>query len=243
MAFTHYRTYGFVFKKENKGEADRLFTIFTFEYGRIQVLGRAIRKITSKLKGGIDLFYLVEVEFIQGKGYKTLTDVSIIKKYKFLEKDLGKLKTALSISEILNSFIFFQEKDERILDLIIESFEKLDEAFCNDYLFYYFFWNLFSILGYEPQLYNCSLCENKLTPKSLFFSPEEGGVICEKCNKEGIKVSPELIKILRIILKKDWDIFLKLKINFNQKKELMKISANYRFYLLNFFCQYDKIEE
>ena len=50
--FTHYRTKGFILKKRNQGEANQLFTVFTKDFGRIEILGKSIRKITSKLRAG-----------------------------------------------------------------------------------------------------------------------------------------------------------------------------------------------
>jgi len=65
--FIHHRTRGFFIKKENRGETDQLFTVFTQAYGKVEILGKAIRKISSKLKSGAEIFYLSEIEFIQAK--------------------------------------------------------------------------------------------------------------------------------------------------------------------------------
>jgi len=46
--FLKYRTQGLIFKKEERGEADQLFTVFTRDFGKLEVLGKAIRKISSK---------------------------------------------------------------------------------------------------------------------------------------------------------------------------------------------------
>jgi len=91
----HYRTRGFVIKKTGRGEADQLFTIYTQDFGKLEVLGKAVRKIKSKLRGGIGLFYLSEIEFIQGKKTKTLTGAILIEKFPNIRKSLKKLeKTA-----------------------------------------------------------------------------------------------------------------------------------------------------
>ena len=82
MAFTHYRTQGIFLKKEDRGEADQLFTVFAEDFGKLEILGRAIRKITSKLRSASSPFYLSEIEFIQGKTYKTLTDAILIDNFK-----------------------------------------------------------------------------------------------------------------------------------------------------------------
>ncbi len=232
--FTRYRVLGFVFRDQEKFEADKIFTIFSEDYGTIKVLGRAIRKIKSKLRSGIDLFCLSEIEFIQGKNYKTLTDVQKKEEFSEIKKDLKKLKIAFRISEILNDFLKFEEKDKEIWNLILNSFSKLKSCSSEKswLLFHYFLWNFFSSLGYKPNLYNCSLCDRKLKPNNLYFSSKEGGVICSSCSlKIKKKISPETVKILRIILKENWHILTKLKINSNLKRELRDISREYYFYL------------
>lgn len=45
--FVHYRTQGLFIKEEDRGEANQLFTIFTKDFGKLEILGKAIRKISS----------------------------------------------------------------------------------------------------------------------------------------------------------------------------------------------------
>jgi len=133
----YYRTKGYVLKKTGLREADQLFTIYTKDYGKIDVLGRGIRKITSKLRSGIDLFCFCEIEFVQGKMYKTLTDAKMINKSK------DDFEAKMKMAEVMDRLIKEPEKDEKIWQLL------------NDDLKYkYFLWNLLSILGYEICLDN-----------------------------------------------------------------------------------------
>lgn len=215
----HYRTYGIFLKKENRGEADQLFTIYTKDFGKLDILGKAIRKIKSKLRSGAELFYFSEIEFIQGKTYKTLTDAILIDKFENLRKDLGRLKIAYQIADIFGDLVRGQEFDEKTWDLLTEIFQRLNNqqlTISNQQLIYYYFlWNLFSILGYQPELYNCTFCRKKLVPEKNFFSPKEGGIICNQCKKKMKSITEiqlETIKILRIILKKDLPLLFKLKI-------------------------------
>ena len=125
-------------------------------------------------------------------------------------------------------------------------------------IYYYFAWNFLLTLGYGPELYSCVLCQKKLVPGKLFFSMKEGGVICQKCFKElklgksphqiwrggsqrdkslfhpslhsGKEITAETIKILRIILKKDWTLFSKLKIEKPNLKSLNTIINEYYSY-------------
>jgi len=234
--FERYRTNGIIIKKEDRGEADQFLTIWTKDFGKLEILGKGIRKITSKLRSGADIFYLSEIEFIQGKTYKTLTDAILLEKFKNLRKSLKKLALASRISEICAHLIKGAEPDEKIWILLNETFYKLNSLETKNWkleiLYHYFLWNFLSILGYKAELYHCVICRKKLLPDELYFSSGEGGVICKKCfgtagTKEVKKVKPEVIKILRLILKRDWKILSRLKIEEPEQKSLNIISSVY----------------
>ena len=230
----HYRTQGFVLRKKDLGETDRIFTVFTKDFGKLEILGKAIRKIGSKLRGGMELFYLSDIEFIQGKTHKTLTDAILIENFLNLRKDLKRLKIGFDISEMIDTLIKGEEKDEKVWKLLKETFERLNKIPLSIkecwFIYYYFLWNFLSILGYKPQLNFCSICQKKLVPQGLYFSFQEGGVICSDCSKklkEKKKISPEAVKILRLILEKDSDFLKKLKFEREHQKEIKEISENY----------------
>ncbi len=216
---THYRTQGYVLKKNDLREADQVFTVYTKDFGKIKVLGKAIRKIKSKLRSGIDLFYLSEIEFIQGKNYKTLTDAVVLNKFKNIREDL---ESVGKITDSLDSLLE-EHPDEHIWDLLTEVFERLN----NKIVYHYFVWNLASILGYHIDLYNCVVCQKKLAPNKLHFSPDQGGIICSDCYDRAerkVEVSSEAIKILRIFFKKDWNLLLRLKIKESHLEELDSVT-------------------
>jgi len=238
--FTHYRTQGFILRKVDRGEADQLFTIYTEKFGKLEVLGKAIRKISSKLRSGADIFYLSDIEFIQGKAHKTLTDAILINNFKNLRKDLKRLAIAFKISEALDNLVKGQEPEDNIWNLLRDVFEKLNDLRFKIYdlrlIYYYFLWNLLSVLGYELGLYNCSICQKKLIPQNIYFTPKEGGLICQNCFKkvQSVKeISPEIVKILRIICKKDWSTISKLKIEKSHLNSLKVISEECYSYFHN----------
>lgn len=255
----HYRTQGFILKKQDLGEADRIFTIFTKDFGKLEILGRAIRKIKSKLRGGVREFSLSEIEFIQGRTFKTLTDASQIESFRNFRNDLKKLNIVYQISEVLTNFLKGQEPDPKIWNLLNKTFQKLNTSYklprrkastprgrqvASYKIYYYFLWNLFSILGYQPQLYNCPVCQKKITREKLYWNSKEGGVICSSCSKKigeaktttlpphSSLIDLDTIKILRLFLKRDWPTLNKLKLENRHLKSLKNISNNYLAYFL-----------
>jgi len=234
----HYRTKGFVFKKRDSSEADRVFSIFTDDFGRLEVTARAIRKINSKLRGGIDVFSLSEIEFIQGKNQKTLTDATFIKRIN--NDKLWKNKIANLMSDVLDNFVKGQEKDEKIFQLIESTLNNLNDKVVEEknsaMVFYYFLWNLLSILGYCPEINKCVACQNKLSPDNLYFSNEDGGVMCKDCfnkNNKIIRINSDVVKIIRLILNNNWPIVSKIKAEDYSKKLFKDISHNYYSYILS----------
>jgi len=236
MTIKH-KTCGFVFKKEDANESDRFFSVFTNDFGRLDIFAKAIRKNASKLRSGIDIFFISEIEFIQGKNKKTLTDASIIEKFDNIYQDLGKFKIANKIGEILDNVLKGEEKDEKIFTLLSEVIKKLsDQNYTKEALvknqsliYYYFLWNTLSLLGYHCEVKKCASCHNKLIPYDIHFSSREGGVICRRClykDKFAQKINSDIVKILRIILSKDWQMLSKLKIESTSQKLLEDVSEN-----------------
>jgi len=232
----YYRTKGIVFKKDDRGEADRIFTIFTHDSGKLEVVARAIRKINSKLRAGIDVFYLSEIEFIQGKFYKTLTDSAAIERFKSISQYPEKLNISRKIAEFIDCYINGQEKDEDMFNLLNETLTKLNSQTNHSLIYHYFFWNFFSILGYRPEIYKCAACQEKLNPYSIYFSNKEGGVICKNClasDREAKKINSDVVKVLRLFLKNDWQVISKLKIDKPSRILLEEISKDYHLYKQN----------
>ena len=226
--FTRHRTEALFLKKTNQGEANQIFTVYTKDFGKLEVTAKAIRKIKSKLNSGAEIFYYSEIEFIQGKARKILTDAVLIKKFR---KDLPQLQIAYQITQILDDLVKGEEKDARIWNLTKETFTKLEES--SDIIYYYFFWNLLAVLGYRPEVWRCVVCQKKLIPAHLYFNSTKGGVACSNCFvQEDKEISPEIIKILRIFFEKNWTILSKLKIDNQYKKSLAVISEDYFIHIL-----------
>ncbi len=228
---TQYRTRGFVFKKSDRNEFDRSFSIFTDDFGRLDIFAKAIRKITSKLRSDIDIFYFAEIEFVQGKSQKTLTDAAKIKKFSGITGDLDKLNTINKIAGVLENFIKGQEKDDDTFNLLLEFLNELEGSVTrinnHQLAFQYFFWNFMSLQGYKLNVDDCSICQSKLNPYNIYFSNKEGGTICKECavkNKSIKKINSDVAKTLRLILKKDWQTVSKLKIGLNSLGILEGIS-------------------
>ncbi|OHA63734.1 MAG: DNA repair protein RecO [Candidatus Wildermuthbacteria bacterium RIFCSPHIGHO2_01_FULL_48_27b] len=152
----HYRTQGIILRKQDIGEADRVFTVFTRDFGKLRLRAVSERKITSKLRGGLELFYLAEIEFIQGKVYKTITDAVCVCPYPIIRKNLERLRVMERFAQVADELLHGQEQDEEIWNLLQETLSVLNRPALKGHdlkiLAYYFLWNLLASAGYSPSL-------------------------------------------------------------------------------------------
>lgn len=236
--FLHYRTVGIVLDKADYREVDQILIVYTKDFGKIEILGRGIRKISSKLRPQIDLLTLSELEFIQGKIYKTLTDAILINKFSNIKNSLPKLKIAFAICELINKLTPPQERDSQQSNLIFSAFDILNNIRMISkeklVLFYfYFFWNFIANIGYAPDFSCCYLCHNKIKRSSVIFFSNQGEILCSTCGKKYkkglIKLDSDLLKIFGALVfqNKDWPQISNIKLTSDKLSILIKICQSY----------------
>jgi DNA repair protein RecO (recombination protein O) len=230
----NFKTKALSLREKEWGETDFLFYFFTEDFGMVEILAKGARKITSKLRGQVIPFSLAEIEFVQGKYNKILTDAYLIKRFYRINFSPFRFLFLQKLLNIFFNLVPKEEKDIKLWNHLLLFFQKLEKKqlslFSFKIIYYYFFWNLVAILGFSPQLFNCVFCQKRLKPEKLFFDSSEGGVICYQCyrKKKGkafLTISPQTVKIIRKILEGNFEEILKLKItpfHFSQLKEISK---------------------
>lgn len=88
-----FRTKGFVLRRTNFGEADRILNILT-EDGYITAIAKGVRKEKSKLAGGIELCCLSEYTYYEWKNdsMRTLTSAKMLEHYDAIPVSVEKLE-------------------------------------------------------------------------------------------------------------------------------------------------------
>ena len=149
MAYQVYQTEGIVLAKKDFGEAERLFYIFTKEFGMVRAVARGVRYIKSKLRPNLDLFRYNNFSLIMAKDVWKITDASEISTIKNPEG----LNFFAKISVFLTRMIKGEEKNDFIWQEIKNLFFRLksDNRNLKD-LEIYFLARLLNNLGYLPEI-------------------------------------------------------------------------------------------
>ncbi len=121
-------TKAIVLSRINYGEADRIITVLTPDSGKLTLIAKGVRKSTSKLAGGIELFSESEIGYIEGRsgGMGTLTTSRLIKYYDNIVKNLDRTTQGYEYIRLLNK-ITEDITDAAEYDLLRRVFASLDD--------------------------------------------------------------------------------------------------------------------
>ncbi|MDO8638845.1 MAG: DNA repair protein RecO [Candidatus Daviesbacteria bacterium] len=83
-----FTTEGIIIKRSNFGEADRILTIVTPFKGKIKIIAKGVRRITSRRGGNVELLNKVKLHIYQSRGMPILTEAESISTYPTIKNDL-----------------------------------------------------------------------------------------------------------------------------------------------------------
>lgn len=118
-------TEGLIIKRHNFGEADRILTVLTDRYGKISVVARGVRKITSRRAGNIELLNLVKLHLFKAKSY-TLTEAESISTFPKLKQNLVLTTSAFHILELIDRLVAEGQPHRDLFDLTVAMLKLLE---------------------------------------------------------------------------------------------------------------------
>lgn len=230
-----YKTSGIVINRKDTGEADKIITVFTNTEGKLKAIAKGIRWILSKNSGHLELFNYCELSLVESRNQlDKITNASTIESFKNLRADLKKTAIAYFLAETIDKLLPEKEKNKKVFDLLLFCLRYLNDASIiekPDLFISYFGFNLLSEIGYRPELMVCVHCRKPIQPIDNFFSLKLGGVICPSCarrfDQKSIKISKDVLKILRAILDFPLEIIMKLKTVPIYEAEVKKIAESF----------------
>ena len=126
---TVYQTKAIVLKREDIFEADRLYHLYTEDFGKVRAIAGSVRKINAKLTGHLEPFNLVCVELMTKKG-GDLFITTALSEISLLESSASPSQIYLfaKMSDFVLKMLRGQEKDEAMWNFILNSFLAAKKA-------------------------------------------------------------------------------------------------------------------
>lgn len=132
MAHHVYNTEGFIIESQPRGEANKMYLIFTKELGMVRASAQGVRLMKSKLRFALQDLSFAKVSLVRGKDMWKLTNAkaewSLYSAYKD-RKDL--LFATAQILTLLKRLIHGEEKNEALFTMLINAFRFIHQEALN----------------------------------------------------------------------------------------------------------------
>lgn len=196
------KTTGVVIRQTKVKENDLIITIFTKDFGVIRAAAKGARGFKNQRAAGTSLFAYSEFVLLPGKDLYRVQSCDLIESFYSLTSNIERLAFATYIADLTGYTVQEEEGTERLLSLFLNTFYlfarwggELRTVKCVYEL------KLLEYLGFSPYLEGCTLCGKEDT---AYFSPKEGGLVCENCHSVQMqKISPACKNAMQYILESD----------------------------------------
>ena len=227
-----YKTEGIIIGKRNFFEADQILTIFTRDYGKIQVKAKGLKRSLAKMAGHLEIFNYSKIDLVKGKNFFIVTGAETIDSFSDLREDFTKVSILYYFSEILVKILEEDIRHKNTFNFFLSILENLRAGDIDEeILMIYFELGILSHLGFKPDLLSCVGCRDEISGHKFYFSQEKGGILCETCGGSDFfssDLSFNAVKLIRIIISKDLDFIKKIRLEKSLIGEVKNIS---RFFL------------
>lgn len=166
-----YKSEGIVLKRSNFGEADKIVTVYSKNYGKVTLLAKGMRRMNSRKRGNLEVFNKVSFFAAKGKGMDIVTETELVESYSTWRKDLHKIAVAYQLCEMVDKLTVEGSEQEGVYLLLLDYLNNLN--FCDKKDFSNFLGlfglSLLKILGFWPH--------DKPIPKNFKVSEFVEGII------------------------------------------------------------------
>ncbi|MBR2795523.1 DNA repair protein RecO [Candidatus Saccharibacteria bacterium] len=190
-----FRTTGYILKRTNYGEADRILNVIT-PRGKISVIAKGARKEKSKLAGGIEMFSLVELGVHRGRGEMGLITSARMKEYYGnLLKDLARVELSALILRKVSAAAESSDNPD-FFDIVDQTLSGLNAGLSSSLIESWFWLNLAKASGEEINLHR-DVDGVKLSPENRYsYNISEKALFVALDGELGA----EEIKMMRLML-------------------------------------------
>ena len=212
------RARGYVLRRTNYGEADRILNIIT-PVGKIAAIAKGVRKEKSKLAGGVEMFTLSEFNIHIGKGdLGVITSARMVKYYDRIIRDLNKVELASVIlkgvskaSEHSGSSEFFGIVEQGLAAINLGEDLRMVEA--------WYLLNLKKVIGEEMNLYRDIDGVRLLSGERYDWDTAEMVFVQNEHGRYGT----DEIKLMRLMVSSGYDVVQRIKIDDDMPGRILQL--------------------
>jgi DNA repair protein RecO (recombination protein O) len=192
----HIVTTGIILSRTDYGEADRILTVLTPDQGKLRLIAKGVRRMKSKMAGGIDLFTVSDLTYIPGRGeIGTLVSSRMQVHYGEIVKDIDRVQLGYELIKQLNKTTE-DEVEASYFELLQQAFVGLnDSSISLDLVSLWFYAQLLRLGGHAPNLRTDTEGQPLEATAAYIFSDDDMAFV----RQDGGEPSASHIKLLRLL--------------------------------------------
>ena len=200
-----FKTNSIVTRSLNYGESDKIVTFFTRDFGKIKGIAKGARRSKKRFQNALNLFTYLRLIFFEREGMDLVRaeGCDILHPFPKIREDLKKIFYGNYFLELVNEMAGEREANPEAFDLLLSFLLNLEKGELKEETLRMFEIRMLSLFGYRPNMKKCDLCkkdwEDLQEARTVFFSPEKGALVCEKCSKTLNNLIPLSLGTARLI--------------------------------------------
>lgn len=174
-----YKIEGVVLRTADFGDANRVVTIYTRDFGKIEINAYGCRRAKNPLSGALQMFNLISAEVNRGAKVDSIKEADVLKFYGNLTADVEKLAYASLFFEVVNRMTLPKFPESGVYDLILKTLPALAErnarvaaliGICQ----------FMEFSGEQLNYFHCVHCGAEIETDAA-ISLTDGGAVCMNC--------------------------------------------------------------
>ena len=239
-----FKTEGIVLRQTSSGEADRMLTVYTRDFGTLRLVARGLRRPNSRLAGHLEPLVHASLQLARGRGPDIVTGADTLHGHTALRNSLEGIARGLVCAELVEAFAPEEQANPELFHLLLHAITMLNEGE-EDRLLWHFAFHVLRLTGYMPELQQCVVCGAQVQPDQHLFTPGLGGVVCLRCARGGdpggpheragtplLPLSVNALKVLRFFRDHPYEDVRGLRIDGALMREMERVEGGYIRYLL-----------
>jgi DNA repair protein RecO (recombination protein O) len=229
------------------GEADKLLTFYTREFGKLRGVAKGARRVRSKFGGALELFTYGQLVFFERPRSELVAvdHFDIIHPFQSLREDLERLGRGAWIVECVTHLTADRDPQPALFGLLLRALRALEGGTRPERVALCFALRAADLTGHRPRLDHCHRC-GKIPGRRVRFDPAGGGLLCSDCPATGpgaLLLSSQALSALRRLHTLRWEERLLVQLPHALEQEMLAMMEGYLHALIGYALRVDRFLE
>jgi len=183
------RTRGVILRSQKWGDADRIVTVYSPNFGKIRGVARGARRMKTRFGGVLEPFGLVDLTLFQKtpEALGQISQIDLVMSYASIREDLTVMTAAARMVRMVEAITVDRDPNNEMFSALVHGLEALSPEADVALITLLFQIHVLGHTGFRPQFDSCTECGIPANQGMLqWFSPRLGGVVCEECGQRGV---------------------------------------------------------